>query len=155
LDIWPKFGRAVGIAGIDPAIEAEIERIRDKDIKATFWGRLTCGVGDYGACQLMVNRLSANDGGPVFTPERVESWQGTIGQLPVQPGSQNDILYFVLAGDVPVLYGIASADPAIQEELERLPEAGLTVRIWGALSSKARPVTGSFIDVERLEVVSS
>lgn len=154
LNIWPKFGPAVGITGTDPTINDEIERLRDKDIKATFWGRLICDVADYGACQLRVTRLSADDGGLFYTPERVEGWEGTIGLLPVQPGSQNSILYFVLTGEVPILYGIASGDPSIQSELERLSETGTVIHIWGELRSKAQPVTGSIIDVDRLEVMS-
>lgn len=153
LDIWPKFGRAVGVAGSDPATGAEIERLRDTDTKARFWGRLTCGVGDYGACQFLVTRVSADDGGPSYGPEPVEGWEGTIGRLPAQPGSQNDMLYFVLAGEVPVLYGIAGAKPAVQEALVRLPEGGNMVRIWGSLSSGGQPVTGTLIEVERLELV--
>jgi len=153
LDIWPKFGRAVGIAGTDPAVEAEIARLRDKDISAFFWGTLTCDAGDYGDCQFLVTRLSANDSGPNYPPEQIEGWDGIVGRLPVQPGSQNDRLYFVLAGEVPVLYGISSSDPAIQEELERLPDSNVTVRIWGELSSNVQPVIGTVIDVTRLEYV--
>ena len=154
LDIWPKFGPAVGLIGADQAVEAEIERLRDTDVKATFWGDLTCGVADYGTCQLLVERLSANDGGPHYGPDEVEGWLGSIGRLPVQPGSQNSLLYFILEGEVIALYGIASADPSIQAELERLPDSGRTVRIWGDLDHKAQPVTGTVIDVDRLEVIT-
>ena len=153
LNIWPKFGRAVGVAGADPAIDAEIDRIRDRDIRATFWGGLTCGVGDYGACQLLVTRISANDGGPAYDPEPVEGWEGTLGALPGPPGSQETVRYFVLAGEIPVLYGITSAVPSIQAELERLQDTGTVVRIWGELRSKAQPVTSTVIDVDRLGVV--
>jgi hypothetical protein len=161
LAIWPKFGRAVGLTGSDPAVNAEIERLRDQDIKATFWGDLTCNVADYGTCQLLVNRISPNDGGPQIEPDRVEGWQGRIGRLPVQPGSEEALLYFVLDGPVIALYGIASDDPAIQAELERLasetvsPEGGEAIRIWGELFSKAQPVTGTVIKVDRLETESS
>ena len=160
LAIWPKFGRAVGLTGADPAIEAEIARLRDKDIKATFWGDLTCNVADYGGCRLLVRRISADDGGPQYEPDRVEGWTGQVGRLPVQPGSQNSLLYFILDGPVTVLYGIAGADPALQAELERLagedlhPEGGEAIRIWGELRPKAQPVTGTVIDVTRLEPVS-
>lgn len=159
LAIWPKFGWAVGLAGADPATDAEIERLRDKDIKATFWGDLTCNVADYGGCRLLVTRISADDGGPQYGPDRVESWTGRIGRLPVQPGSQNDLLYFVLDGPVIALYGIDSEDPALQAELQRLsgealePEGGGAVRIWGELRPKAQPVTGTVIEVERFEIV--
>ena len=153
LDIWPKFGPAVGISGSDAAINAEIDRLRGTDTKATFWGRFACGVGDYGGCQLLVSRLSANDGGPVSAPDPVEGWEGIVGRLLVQPGSQDERLYFVLNSEIPVLYGIASADPSVQAELERLKETGSTIRIWGEVRSKAQPVTGTLIDVERLKMV--
>jgi hypothetical protein len=155
LNLWPKFGRAVGIVGANPAIDAEIDRIRDRDIRATFWGTLICGVGDYGACQLRVTRVSANDGGPVFDPDPVEGWEGTIGWLPAPPGSQESIHYFVLPGEVPVLYGITSTDPSLQGELERLQDTGTTVRIWGELRSRIQPVTGTLIDIDRVEVVQA
>ena len=32
LNIWPKYGPAVGITGADPSIDAEIDRIRDTDV---------------------------------------------------------------------------------------------------------------------------
>lgn len=160
LAIWPKFGPAVGLTGSDPAVNAEIDRLRDRDVKATFWGEVVCGVADYGGCQLRVDRLSADDGGPQYDPDSVEGWQGRVGRLPVQPGSQNELLYFVLDGRVIALYGIASDDPSMQAELERLaeesdrPEGGGAIRIWGEVSHKAQPVTGTVIEVDRLEALS-
>jgi hypothetical protein len=157
LAIWPKFGPAVGLTGIDTAVNAEIDRLRDRDVKATFWGEMACGVGDYGGCRLLVDRLSADDGGPQYEADKVENWQGSVGRLPVQPGSQNELLYFVLEEPMIALYGIGSDDPAIQAELERLagetlvPEGGGDIRIWGELNSKAQPVTGTVIEVRRLE----
>jgi hypothetical protein len=154
LDIWPKFGPAVGLTGVDPAVDAEIERLRDTDVKATFWGSLTCGVADYGACQLLVERLSADDGGPDYGPDKVEGWQGSIGRLPVQPGSQNTLLYFMFEGEMITLYGIGSENPSIQTELNSAADSGITIRIWGDLDNKAQRVTGTVIDVNRLESVS-
>jgi hypothetical protein len=155
LNLWPKFGRAVGLYGHNPAIDAEIDRVRDRDTRVTVWGTLACGVGDYGACQLRVTRFSANDGGPTFDPERVEGWEGTIGWLPAPPGSEESIHYFVLAGEIPALYGIATGDPAMQAELERLQNTETIVRIWGELRSRVQPVTGTLIDIDRLEVVQA
>jgi len=161
LAIWPKFGRAVGLAGIDPAVNAEIDRLRDQDIKATFWGDLACNVADYGDCQLRVERISPSDGGPQFEADRVEGWTGRVGRLPLQPGSRDELLYFVLDGPVIVLYGIAGDDPAIQAELARLAgqesqtEGGGNIRIWGELTSRVQPVTGTRIDVERLQILPS
>jgi hypothetical protein len=102
-----------------------------------------------------VNRLSANDSGSNYAPDQVEGWEGTVGRLPAQPGSQNERLYFVLDGEIPVLYGIASTNPGIQGELERLKETGSTIRIWGEVRSKAQPVTGTLIDVERFEMMDT
>ncbi len=159
LAIWPKIGRAVGLAGADPAINAEIERLRDKDIKATFWGDLTCNVGDYGGCRLLVRRIAADDGGPQYEPSRVEGWTGRIGRLAVQPGSQNALLYFILDGPLTILYGIAGDNPVLQADLERLagealePGGGEVIRIWGELRPKAQPVTGTVIEAERFEIV--
>lgn len=151
LDIWPKYGPAVGISGADPTVNAEIERILDTDTKATFWGSLTCGASTYGPCQLVTTRLSANDGGPSYDPDQVVGWEGTVGRLSAQPGGQNDILYFVLTGEVPALYGVSSEDPAIQEELKQLADTGEVTQIWGDLRSKAQPVTGTLIDVTELK----
>jgi hypothetical protein len=153
LNIWHKYGRAVGIVGANPAIDAEIDRIRDRDVRATVWGTLVCGVGDYGACQLRVVRISANDGGPVFDPERVDGWEGTIGWLPGPPGSQEGAHLFVLSGEFPVLYGITSADPSLQEQLGDLQDTETVVRIWGELRSRVQPVTGTLIDIDRLEIL--
>jgi hypothetical protein len=153
LGIWHKFGRAVGVFGDSPAIEAEIARIRDRDVRVTVWGALVCGVGDYGACQLRVTRFSANDGGPTFEPERIERWEGTIGWLPGPPRSLESVQYFVLAGEIPVLYGITSTEPAVQEQLHALQGTGTVVRIWGELRSRVQPVTGTQIDIDRLEIL--
>ena len=155
LSIWNKYGRAVGIYGDSPAIEAEIDRVRDRDVRVTVWGALVCGVGDYGACQLRVTRFSANDGGPAFEPERVEGWEGTLGWLPGPPGSQDGVYLFVLSGEFPVLYGIASADPSVQEQLADLQDTERVVRIWGELRSRVHRMTGTLIDIERLEIVQS
>jgi hypothetical protein len=153
LAIWPKFGKGVGITGEDPAITAEIERLRDRDVSAAFWGRFVCGVADYGDCQLRVTRIAPNDGGPSYDPDPVIGWEGQVGQWPSQPGSENQILYFVLDGEVPVLYGLAGADPAVQAKLEELSGSDVVVRLWGELQSRAQPVTGTLIVAERLEVV--
>ena len=155
LGTWHKFGRAVGIVGANPAIDAEIDRIRDRDVRATFWGTLVCGVGDYGACQLRVTRLSANDGGPTFDPEPVAGWAGTIGWLPGPPGSQESVQYFGLAGEIPVLYGITSSEPSVQEQLDDLQHTETVVRIWGELRSRVQPVTGTQIDIDRLEILEA
>jgi hypothetical protein len=155
LSIWHKYGRAVGIVGASPAIDAEIDRVRDRDTRITVWGTMACGVGDYGACQLRVTRFSANDGGPTFEPERIEGWGGTIGWLPGPPGSQQGIHLFVLSGEFPVLYGIASADPSIQEQLRDLQDTETVVRIWGELRSRVQPVTGTLIDIDRLEILQA
>jgi hypothetical protein len=78
-----------------------------------------------------------------------------IGWLPGPPGSQESVQYFVLAGEITVLYGITSADPSIQAQLNELQHTETVVRIWGELRSRVQPVTGTQIDIERLEILEA
>ena len=143
LNIWPKYGPAVGIEGADEAINDEIIRLRNTDINVTIWGKLTCDHADYGPCQVLVTQISANDGGPIYPPEQVAAWGGTVGHLPAQPGSQEDRLYFSLAAEIPIVYGVTSTNPELQDQLERLAE----------IEARVQPLTGTLIDVEQFELV--
>jgi len=57
-------------------------------------------------------------------------------------------------GEMITLYGIGSENPSIQTELNSAADSGITIRIWGDLDNKAQRVTGTVIDVNRLESVS-
>jgi len=146
-------GRAgeVGVEGTDEAVEAQIVALRDHEEPgkyAHFWGSLVCDVPDYGGCQLVVTRVRA--GTAIADPEPVEAWEGIIVSNP--PGSQFDD-YYILAGDFPVGYGIASIDPAVKAELEGLRDTGITARVWGQLRAGVPDAFGSQIEVTRVEGV--
>jgi hypothetical protein len=98
------------------------------------------GTGRFAACQLRVTRFASNDYGPAFNHERVEGWEGTISWLPGPPGSQEGVHVVELLGEVPVLCGVTSADPPIQEQLRNLQSTGTVVRIRGELRSRVHPV---------------
>lgn len=143
--------RGVGLTGADEAVETEIEGLRDSGAYAHFWGAFACDVPDFGGCQLVVTRLRREGPeGPFFEPDPVEGWQGSIVSTP--GGTQFDD-YFVLAGSIPVGYGIDSLDPAIATRLEGLRDTGAIVRVWGQVTCPAIDVYGTQIQVTRIEVV--
>jgi hypothetical protein len=140
-----------GIEGADEVIEAEIVALRDHKEPgkyAHFWGTLRCDVIDYGGCQLLVTRIRS--GIDITDPEPVEDWEGIIISNP--PGSQFDD-YFLLAGDMPVAYGIASLDPTVRTQLESLRDSGTTIRVWGQLRAGVPDAFGSQIEVTGIEVM--
>ena len=157
LAIWPKFGRAIGLVGADATLEAEIRRLRDRDVSAHFWGTVVCGVDDYGGCHLRVTRVAADDGSAGFAAEAVEDWEGVIVSLPAQPGSANRALAFARSGYVIALYGVGSDLPALRAELQRLADSNSTVKVWGQVGPRdvAQPATGALLEVTQLEEVTT
>jgi hypothetical protein len=148
--LQPEGAGEIGLAGANEQVEAEIVALRGKEEPgkyAHFWGTLACDVPDYGGCQLIVTRLRY---GPTLAkPEPVEGWEGTLVSNP--SGAQFDD-YFILAGDFPVGYGIASLDPAIQSDLENLCDTGIPFRVWGQIRCGTIDAFGSQIEVERIEI---
>jgi hypothetical protein len=145
--------RAVGIEGADEAIEGEILALRDSGTYAHLWGALNCDVPDYGGCQLLVTRLRPDrPGGPFFDPDPVEGWEGTLFSTP--EGAQFDD-YFVLAGSIPVRYGIVdNLDGTIAAQLKSLRDTGAVIRVWGRVMCPIIDFAGTQILVDRLEVVT-
>lgn len=82
------FAVGYGIGSIDPAVEAQLEGLRDTGITARVWGQLRAGVPDGFGSQIEVTRLEVQEPSepPDLTGEPVEGWAGTIVKLP--PGSQ-------------------------------------------------------------------
>lgn len=144
-----------GLEGMDESIEAQIVALRDQEEPgkyANFWGTLTCDVIDYGGCQLLVTRIRS--GIEITEPEPIEGWEGKIYSN--EPGAQFSH-YFVLDGDYPVRYGIASyiaenGWPIYKEELENQRDSGQTIRVSGDLVCGVPDVNGCQIQVKRLEV---
>jgi hypothetical protein len=80
----PEGAAEIGLSGADAAIEAKIVTLRDKEEPgkyAHFWGTLTCPMLDYGGCELVVTRLRPDGPGPMFDPDPVEGWDGSISAL--------------------------------------------------------------------------
>jgi hypothetical protein len=154
LVLQPEGAGEIGLTGADEAIEAQIEVLRDREEPgkyAHFWGTLTCGVPEYGGCQLVVSRVRV--GQAVSGPEPVTAWEGTIVGNP--PGSQFDD-YFVLAGGFPVGFGIAGygadgPDPTLAAQLEGLRDTGVRIRVWGQIISGVPDAFGSQIQATRIE----
>jgi putative hemolysin len=150
--------RAVGIAGANEAIEAQIVALRDKEEPgkhAHFWGTLNCDVPDYGGCQLFVTRLRVDGPGPFFDPDPVDGWQGTIVSAPYPDGprSGGDDYLEVLVGGIPIAYGIGSTDAALAAQIEALHDTGMIVRVWGQVSAGVIDWNATHIQAEWLEIV--
>jgi hypothetical protein len=143
-----------GIAGINESIEAEIVALRDHKEPgkyANFWGTLRCDAIDYGGCQLLVSRIRS--GTDITDPEPVEGWQGKIYSN--EPGAQFS-QYFVLDGNYPVRYGIASyiaenGVPIYEQELQNLRDTGQTIRVSGQLICGVPDVNACQIQVSDIE----
>jgi len=144
-----------GIEGANESIEAEIVALRDHEEPgkyANFWGTLRCDVIDYGGCQLLVTRVRS--GIDVTDLEPVEGWEGKIYSN--EPGAQFS-QYFVLDGDYPIRYGIASyiaenGWPLYKEELESRRDTGQSMRVSGQLICGVPDVNGCQIQVNRIEI---
>ncbi len=157
LVVLPEGTAEVGITSADAAIEAEIVALRDKEAPgkyAHFWGTLGCPMVDYGGCQLVVSRLRSDGPGDFFDPDPVEGWEGIIYSGPPGPRSGGDDA-FVLVGDWDIWYGIWSADPDINSQLESLRDTETVIRVWGEVLAGIPDWNGTQIQVSRFEVVEN
>jgi hypothetical protein len=158
LSLMPEGAGEIGIEGANETIEAQIVALRDREAPkyANFWGTLRCDVIDYGGCQLLVTRIRS--GIDITDPEPVEGWEGTIVELFYDgPGAPHPDDAFILAGDYPVRYGIASyiaenGLPVYKQELERWRDMGQIIRVWGQLISGFPDANACQIQVNRIEV---
>jgi len=159
LSLLPEGAGEIGIEGANETIEAQIVALRDREAPkyANFWGTLRCDVIDYGGCQLLVTRIRS--GMDMTDPEPVEGWEGTIVELFYdEPGAPHPDDAFILVGDYPVRYGIASyiaenGLPIYKEELENWRDTGQIIRVWGQLICGFPDVNACQIQVNRIEVV--
>ena len=113
-----------GITGATPELESEIRFLRDADGTdeyVYFWGQFSCGVADYGQCQLLVDQIQREG----YTEETAEDWVGTI-RTQLFNNEVNTI--FQLVGDVPMWYGIKSTDAEIRTRIAALSDTGAIVQ---------------------------
>ena len=148
-----------GIDSIDPAVEAQLESLRDPGITARVWGQLRTGVPDAFGSQIEVTRVEGV-GDPLAPPlaptpvpeqgatEPVQDWTGVIVSNP--PGSQFDD-YFEWQSVVGGRYGIDSLDEGIRQQITALRDTGTTVRVWGTLHRDVPDMNGTQIQVTRLD----
>jgi len=143
--------RAVDVVGVNEAVEAEIEALRDTGTYAHFWGTLDCDVSGWGSCRLVVDRLRPEGAeGSSFGPDPVEGWLGSVLSTPTSAQFDD---YFVLAGSVPMRYGIESTDAAVSAQLESLRDTGAVVRVWGQVVCPAIDFQGAQLQAARIEVM--
>ncbi|KPL21082.1 MAG: hypothetical protein AMJ93_10440 [Anaerolineae bacterium SM23_84] len=151
LALQPEGTGQVGLTGVDSAVEAEIEALRDSGKYANFWGTLAPDAPDFTGYQLVVTRLRVDEPGATSEPDPIEAWEGTIFSTP--ENAQYDD-YFVLAGDFPVRYGLDSSDPALVSQLQGLRDTDSIVRLWGRLTCGVPDVNAAQIGVIAVAVVS-
>ncbi len=155
VEFSPQGSGMMGIAGTTVAVEAQIVALRDLTGVgefANFWGSIECGVQDDHECRLVVDRLRV--GAEQAKPEAVDGWTGHIVSQP--EGTQFDDA-FILSGEYPVWFGIASAIgdhgwPVYNDALASLRDSGRVVTVWGQLLCGVPDANGCQIQVNRAEV---
>ena len=142
-----------GIDSMDPAVQAQIEALRDSGKIVHLYGTLLSNVPDYNGSQIQVDRIEEQASGgymPPGTSEEIADWWGVIKST--QPGAQYDD-YFERQDLGQIIYfGIDSMDPAVQAQIEALRDSGKIVHLYGTLLSNVPDYNGSQIQVDRIEV---
>jgi hypothetical protein len=140
-----------GLSGATPELEAEIRTLRDSEGPHEYvhlWGSLICGIEDYNACRLSVEKLQY---GANYSEEEVEAWVGTIVGATFN-SAQTTV--FELSGDYPMWYSLrASQNQALQSVIETLMDTGAVVQVGGRLLVGVPDVNGSRIEVTNLKVL--
>jgi hypothetical protein len=140
-----------GLAGATPELEAEIRTLRDAEGPHEYvhlWGELVCGIEDYNACRLSVEKLQY---GANYSEEEVEAWVGTIVGATFNSAQT---YVFKQSGDFPMRYSLrASQDEALQSVIENLMDTGAVVQVGGRLLVGVPDVNGTRIEVSNLKVL--
>jgi len=142
-----------GIDSLDPAVQAQIEALRDSGKIVSLYGTLLSNVPDYNGSQIKVDRIEEQASGGFMPPgatEEITDWWGFIKST--QPGAQYDD-YFERQDLGQIIYfGIDSMDPAVQAQIEVLRDSGKVVHLYGTLLSNVPDYNSSQIQVARIEV---
>jgi hypothetical protein len=147
----PAGGGEFGVAGATPELESEIRFLRDaegSDEYVYFWGQYSCGVADYGQCQLLVDHIQRAG----YTENYVQDWVGTIS---TQLFNNEVHTVFQLVGDIPMWYGIRSTDSEMQTRIEALSDSGAIVQLSGTVMIGVPDVNGLRIDPYSIDVVEA
>lgn len=144
-----------GIDSMDPAVQAQIDAVRDSGKIVHLYGTLFSNVPDYNGSQVQVKRIEVLEdasGGYMApgTSEEFADWWGVINSTPY--GAQYDDYFERQDLGGTILFGIDSMDPAIQAQIDAVRDSGKIVHLYGTLFSNVPDYNGSQIVVDRLEV---
>lgn len=156
--VLPYESGQIDLEASDPAVRAQIDELKDAEPPsrdAHFWGTAACEGGAPEVCRLTVDYVRRDGPAPVFEPQAVEGWEGTIYSGSPAPGSGGDD-YFALSGPFHIQYGVWAEDEHLAGELADLRDSGKAIRIWGQLAAGASmDWNGTQIQVERYELVEA
>jgi hypothetical protein len=147
MKLAPEGTGSFGIEGADEETEAQILALLDKEPPnkyAHFWGKLVCQVDDYNECTLTATKIRPDGPGPLFDPDIVDGWIGTISSTP-DMAQYDDV--FTAYGVYPIQYGIWSENSGIDEQIVELRDSGTPVRVWGQVFCGVMDANGCQIQV--------
>jgi putative hemolysin len=142
-----------GIDSMDPAVQAQIQELRDSGKIVNLYGTLLSNVPDYNGSQIQVERIEEQASGgymPPGTSEEIADWRGVIKST--EPGAQYDDYFELWTNGQTIYFGIDSMDPAVRSQIEALRDSGKIVHLYGTLLSNVPDYNGSQVQVERIEV---
>ena len=145
-----------GIDSMDPAVQAQIDAVRDSGKIVHLYGTLFSNVPDYNSSQVLVARIEVEEdasGGykEPGTSEPMADWWGVINSTPY--GAQYDD-YFERQdlGQQYIYFGINSMDSTVQAQIDAVRDSGKIVHLYGTLFSNVPDYNGSQVLVERIVV---
>ena len=144
-----------GIDSMDPAVQVQIEALRDSGKIVHLYGTLLSNVPDYNGSQVQVDRIEVEDQGsggymPPGSTEEIADWRGVIKST--EPGAQYDDCFERQDLGQVIYFGIDFLDPAVQAQIEALRDSGKVVHLYGTLFSNVPDYNGSQVQVDRIEV---
>jgi hypothetical protein len=139
-----------GVDGPDPALNAQLESIRDTGTRVRVRGQVISGVPDAFGSQIQATRIEVEGGPPIEpAPSAVDGWLGTVVKLP--PGNQHGG-YF--ERDDGQRFGVGATDDVVRRQIQEAQWTGAQLWVWGQLHTGVPSIEARHIDVERVEVVS-
>lgn len=139
-----------GIDSNEPALNAQLQNLRDSGTTIRVWGQLTCGITDVNRSQINVAAIEVLGAPQQPTPTAVkaESWVGKI--IPFEQGAQYDDCF---ERDDGQRYGIEAQDAKLAARLNAFRAEGTRVRIWGQIFYNVPDVENRRILVTEIEPV--
>lgn len=144
-----------GIDSMDPAVQAQIDAVRDSGKVVHLYGTLFSNVPDYNGSQVQVSRIEVEEeasGGYMEpgTSEEFTDWWGVINSTP--HGAQYDDYFERQDLGGAILFGVDSMDSAVQAQIDSVRDTNKIVRLYGTLFSNVPDYNGSQVLVSRIEI---